>query len=492
MNQFINSMATNNTKTNNGMATNANSGSEIIDLFFLIGATRSMSEADIISVFSKAFDVDKTSALRILFYARDIDKGLGERRVFRVITKWLAQRLLISENILKEANITNNLIRVDDIVYLANEMVKMNKVSGLFKPEIDNCIRFLFGMLKNKTHGGIVAKWMPRKNSQYGTLVQYMRTHRFIETYSDYRRLISSMTKVVEQQMSKNDWEQINLEHVPSVAMHKYKKAFKNHNILEPFVAKLIAGEAKVHAKRLFPYDIVRDIILGQYSCKLDTGLLDAQWKALKDLEDLPKEFRAIPVIDVSGSMEDPNLVPMSMAVGLGLFLAERNPNPVFRDSFITFSDHPAFQQILGHDIVEKVKNALRAQWSMNTNLEATFELILKKSVENRVSPNEMPTHLIIISDMEFDQCATNDSESAMQMIRRQYQEAGYEMPTIVFWNVSGRAGNVPARKNDKNVILISGASQNVINFVLKKQYDDLMGIVLEVINNPRYEHILI
>ena len=219
---------------------------------------------------------------------------------------------------------------------------------------------------------------------------------------------------------------------------------------------------------------------------------MDAQWKGLKDLEDLPSEFRAIPVIDVSGSMLNPDCVPMSMAVGLGLFLAERNPNKAFRDSFITFSGRPEFQQIIGHDIVEKINNAVDADWCMNTNLEATFELVLRKSLENAVPQDEMPTHLIIISDMEFDQCAKNDSESAMQMIRRQYQEAGYEMPTIVFWNVKGRTGNVPARKNDKNVILISGASQNVINFVLKKQYDNLMGIVDEVINNPRYLHLTI
>ena len=141
------------------------------------------------------------------------------------------------------------------------------------------------------------------------------------------------------------------------------------------------------------------------------------------------------------------------------------------------------------HSIYEKVKNLLGADWGMNTNIEATFALILKKALKFNIPQNEMPTHIIIISDMEFDRCAIQN-DTAMQMITKKYQEAGYEMPTIVFWNVNGRVGNVPARKNDKNVLLVSGASQNVVNFVLKKGYEGLMGLVNEVVNSERYSHI--
>lgn len=487
MNSFIKANLRNNTHTANGMATNSSSGNPIADLFFLCGAARNMSDNDIITVFNEAYQKDSTSALRILFWARDIEKGLGERRFFRVVAQWLDKNILTS--VLQDQNFTQNIVRVDDLVYLANHFVQNDN-----KESANTIITFLFELMKNKTLQGIVAKWMPRKNSQYGKVVRYMRSNGFINSYSEYRHQIVSLTNVVEQNMSAKEWDGINLEHVPSIAMKKYKKAFHRHNILKPFVEKVVAGEAKLHAKRLFPYEIVKEIMnsgIARYAMN-DTNrqLLNEQWKGLQQLDDLPKDFRAIPIIDVSGSMTMPNNIPMSVAIGIGLFMAENNPNETFRNYFITFSDRPEFQKITGTDIVEKVNNTMRAPWGMNTNIEATFKMILRKAVDGRVPENEMPTHIVVISDMEFDQCAQNPNQNATEMIRREYIAAGYNMPTVVFFNVNGRTKNVPAQLNDQGVILVSGASQNAINFVLKKGYADMMGLVNEVVNNERYQHI--
>jgi hypothetical protein len=103
-----------------------------------------------------------------------------------------------------------------------------------------------------------------------------------------------------------------------------------------------------------------------------------------------------------------------------------------------------------------------------------------------------MPTHLIIISDMEFDEYSIHGNDiNSLAMVKQKYEDAGYEMPTVVFWNVRGRLNNVPAQTNDRGVLLVSGASQNVINFVLKKEYDNLMSLVEEVVNDKRYQHIV-
>lgn len=487
MNSFIQANLRNNTHTANNMATNSSSGNPIVDLFFLCGAARNMSDNDIITVFNEAYQKDSTAALRIAFWARDIEKGLGERRFFRVVTQWLNKNIL--ESVLQDQNFTQNIVRVDDLVYLADNFIQNGKNDAA-----DAIITFLFGLMKNKSLQGIVAKWMPRKNSKYGKVVRYMRSNGFINSYSEYRHQIVSLTNVVEQSMSAKEWNGINLEHVPSIAMKKYKKAFHRHNILKPFVEKVVAGEAKLHAKRLFPYDIVKEILNSNVwrTPMNDTNrqLMNEQWKALQQLDDLPKEFRAIPIIDVSGSMTSPGNTPMSIAIGIGMFMAENNPNETFRNYFITFSDRPEFQKITGADIVEKIKNTMNAPWGMNTNLEAAFKMILRKAVDGRVPENEMPTHIVVISDMEFDQCAQNPNQNATEMIRREYIAAGYNMPTVVFFNVNGRTKNVPAQLNDQGVILVSGASQNAINFVLKKGYADMMGLVNEVVNNERYQHI--
>lgn len=487
MNSFIQANLRNNTCTANGMDANSSSGNPIVDLFFLCGAARNMSDNDIITAFNEAYQKDATSALRILFWARDIEKGLGERRFFRVVAQWLDKDILTC--VLQDQNFTQNIVRVDDLVYLANHFVQNDK-----KESANAIITFLFGLMKNKALQGIVAKWMPRKNSQYGKVVRYMRSNGFINSYSEYRHQIVGLTNVVEQNMSAKEWDRINLEHVPSIAMKKYKKAFHRHNILKPFVEKVVAGEAKLHAKRLFPYDIVKEIMNSGIarSAMNDTNrqLLNEQWEGLQQLDDLPKDFRAIPIIDTSGSMTMPKNIPMSVAVGIGLFMAENNPNETFRNYFITFSDHPEFQKITGADIVEKVKNTMNAPWGMNTNLEAVFKMILRKAVDGRVPENEMPKIILLVSDMEFDQCTQNPNQNALEMIKSEYANAGYTMPTVVFWNVNGRLKNLPAQMHDKDVLLVSGASQNAINFVLKKGYEDVLSLVREVTNNERYSHI--
>ncbi|MFA7070848.1 MAG: DUF2828 family protein, partial [Sulfurimonas sp.] len=413
-NAFIKVMEYNNNLTLNGMATHSSSGNRLFDLFVESGAMRySEVEKVLLSVYN-AWEVDKETALKLLFYTRDIVEGSGERRFFRLATQFLLTHKEDSEkvldNLIKEENLKQNIIRVDDLVFLANSLLGKSLKRD---KKVDKILSFLFRMLKDEEIGGIVAKWMPRKNSQYERLVKYMRANGFIKSYSLYRREIAGKTRVVEQQMSKNEWNEINLEQTPSVALKQYRKAFAKHNILQAYLEKVEAGEAKLNAKRLTPFDIVHDLLLNtnyinfggkidlEFEYEIDKNgnlieelvvddyyeddydlrkLANLQWKNLKELNDLPAEYRALPVIDVSGSMTSPDYIPMSMALGLGLFMAERNPNQAFRDYFITFSNEPQFQKIEGWDIHDKVSNAMEADWGWSTNLEAVFELVLNKA----------------------------------------------------------------------------------------------------------------
>ncbi len=195
-------------------------------------------------------------------------------------------------------------------------------------------------------------------------------------------------------------------------------------------------------------------------------------------------------MIDVSGSMTIPDYIPMSMALGLGIFLAERNPNQAFRDYFITFSNEPQFQKIEGLDIHDKVSNAMEADWGMGTNLEATFELVLNKAKQGKVAAEEMPTHIIIFSDMEFNRCVRTPEDNAWQMINRQYAEAGYTTPVIVFWNVDAKSSNFPVKFDESGALLLSGSSQNAMNIVLKQKYENPIDLMFEAISSDRYKHI--
>ncbi|MBI9031868.1 DUF2828 family protein [bacterium] len=504
-NTFIKVMEYNNNLTLNGMATHSSSGNSLFDLFVESGAMRySEVEKVLLSVYN-AWEVDKETALKLLFYTRDIVEGSGERRFFRLATQFLLTHKEDSEkvidNLVKEENLKLNIIRVDDLVFLANSLLgkslKRNK-------KVDKILFFLFRMLKDEEIGGIVAKWMPRKNSQYERVVKYMRANGFIKSYSLYRREIAGKTKVVEQQMSKNEWNEINLEQTPSVALKQYRKAFAKHNILQAYLEKVEAGEAKINAQRLTPFDIVRSFMPSyeewtniyfdnEAPPEIDIEirkLADLQWKNLRELNDLPAEYRALPVIDVSGSMTWNDCIPMSMALGLGLFMAERNPNQAFSDYFITFSNEPQFQKIEGLDIYDKVSNAMRADWRGSTNLEATFELVLNKAKQGKVAAEEMPTHIIIFSDMEFNRCVRTPEDNAWQMINRQYAEAGYTTPVIVFWNVDAKSSNFPVNFDESGALLLSGSSQNAMNIVLKQKYENPIDLMVEAISSDRFKHI--
>ena len=66
--------------------------SALLDLFATIGAMRNRDENEIIQKFELAFQEDPLGAMRCLFYSRDIREGLGERRVFRVILPYIAEK----------------------------------------------------------------------------------------------------------------------------------------------------------------------------------------------------------------------------------------------------------------------------------------------------------------------------------------------------------------------------------------------------------------
>lgn len=487
-------MMKNNSRTHNEALTHSTSDSAIVDMFFLFGALRHQSDSVIKTVLHNALNEDKVKTLKLLAYFRDIEQGIGERRVFRVSLQYLYDNNMYD---CLEVFITNikpliydNIARVDDFIWLANHIIKKDGYNK--NSYVSEILITLMSLLEDKKISGIVAKWMPRKKGQYGRVVKYMRRNGIIETFSTYRKKIVSLSNTVEQAMSDKKWKGIDLSKVPSIAMRKYSKAFNRHGILTPFLDKLKKGETKINAQRLTPSNVVIDIINERYG-GIDNSqreLLNQQWLNLKELDNLPKEFRALPVIDVSSSMYSPNNIPMSNSIGIGLYMAENNPNEVFRDHFITFTREPYFAKITGHDIYAKVHNALKT-YGYNTDLQKVFELILKTSIDNNIPADEMPTHIVIISDMEFDSMVIDGTDvNTLQMMDRLYQQYEYERPQIVFWNVNGRLGNVPAKDNDKNVILVSGSSQNILNFILKKHYEDITGIIDEVVNDERYAFI--
>jgi len=288
--------------------------------------------------------------------------------------------------------------------------------------------------------------------------------------------------------MCAKEWEKITYSHVPSVAMNKYRKAFlkNDEGRFNEFINLVHEGKEEIKAGVLFPHQLYQAYKKGE-----DKKAIEAQWINLPDYMADSNE-RIIPVCDVSGSMTSKlgksNLAPMDVSVALGLYISERNKS-IFKDAFITFSARPTMQYLKG-SFSQRINQLEHAEWGMNTNLEAVYKLILDKATEYHISETEMPTKILIISDMEFDQCATNGSDTALKMIDRMYQSAGYKMPEIIFWNVNGRLGNVPANFKTKGVGLVSGFSPSILKSILQGNIDTPQSLMLRTVMSERYEPI--
>ena len=446
-------------RTENGMKTFDSSKSNLVDLFFSIGASRGK---DLSTEFARALAQDETTALRLLMWARDVRGGAGEREVVRKI-------LLNLEKTNPEAlaRILPHLTefgRWDDLLIFKTKEVKAKAFTL-----IGDALR-----AKN----GLAAKWMPRQ----GALAAEIRTF-FGMSPKFYRKSLVELSKTVEQNMCAQDWTNINYSHVPSLAAARYQKAFKKHDAVgyDAYKAKLVTGEAKVNAAAVYPYDVIKGHKHGG-----DATVMQAQWDALPNY--IGDEL-VLPMCDVSGSMSCPvggnaNLTCMDVCVSLGLYLADKNTGP-FKDMFLTFSAKSKIE-ILKGNLVSKLAQLQRSDWDMNTNLNAAFDEVLRVAKAGKVDASDMPKYILIMSDMQFDQCARHD-DSAMQMIERKYAEAGYTVPNIVFWNLNAKAGQSPVKFDKKGTALVSGFSPAILQSILAAEDLDPTSVMMQTLNSDRY-----
>lgn len=459
-------------KTENDMETYSSSLNNCLDLFFVIGALRDeTNESRIIGLFSKAWNENKLLALLILFWVRDIRGGAGERRIFRIISKWLVANY--KSDFERMIPIIPHYGRWDDIFELDSDVVPLTILNGLTVKD------------------SLLAKWLPRKGKFANKIRKYLKV-----TPKQYRQLLVGLTKVVETQMCNKEWDEIEYSKVPSQAFKNYQRAFSRHDSdrFGEFIEKALKGEEKINASAIHPHEILKPILkdfyhIGWYEgstdvLKVDEDLeksVNAQWMNLPDyIGDSKESF--IPVCDVSGSMEG---LPMEVCVALGIYLSERN-NSAFKDCFITFSQAPRLQKLSGR-VSERVRQLYTAEWDGNTDIEAVFKLILDTAIKNNVPATDMPNKILIMSDMEFDSCIANNKDTAMDMIKRMYEEAGYTVPQIVFWNIESRQNNIPVRYNEKGVALVSGFSPSIMQSLLGGDLDPIK-IMLKTVVSERYQ----
>ena len=392
--------------------------------------------------------------------------GAGERELFRQIL--LSFEMRNPEYTAKLIAKIPEIGRWDDLLIFKGNFTKTIAFNLIKQALIDN--------------NALCAKWMPRK----GKVATELR-HFLGWSPKRYRKTLVNLTDVVEQYMCANNWDHIDYEKIPSLASARYKKAFNRHSVnFSEYVEKAVKGEAKVNTGAVYPYDILKGINNKSFN-GIELKHIEAQWEQLPNLIGDASIF---PMIDTSGSMswstvEGSSMTPMDIAVSLGLYMADKNTGP-FKDAFLTFDSNPTIKVVSGN-ILQKVNQIYRAPWGGTTNVIAGIERILQVALSNRVAERDMPKILIIFSDMQFNQCTRFD-DSAMQSIRRHYENAGYTVPAIVFWNIKAY-DNAPVKFNEQGVALVSGFSPTIVKTILNADFDKFSpeNIMLSAVMIDRY-----
>lgn len=479
------------TYTENGAVTNKSSLSDCLDLFFIAGASRNMSEKDISDKVKLAFIDDKDITMKILFFARDIRGGLGERRFFRVAMQTIAE--LNPESVKKNLELISEYGRWDDIlaVYDSNELHDI--IISIIQNQLDEDKN----NMNEQKQVSLLAKWLPSVNTSSCETRNLARRIASDLGMSEtvYRKTLSSLRKyidILESRLCKKDYT-FDYSKQPSNAMLKYRKAFLRNDKerYTKFIDDVVNGNKKLNAKTLYPYQIVNKIINSYYNNLSDDDKksLDATWKSLSNIEN---SQNAIAVVDGSGSMywNSQSIRPADVALSLGIYFAEHNKG-VFKNHFITFSMTPKLVEIKGKDIYEKVKYVSSFNECANTNIQAVFDLILDTAVKNKTPQEELPETIYIISDMEFDTCARNGQNkfTNYETAKQKFNKKGYTLPNVVFWNVNSRTSQVPVTMHESGTALVSGASPQIFNMVKSGDINPL-SIMMDILNSERYSNI--
>ena len=520
MSEFMNAFqdtidkVTNKSVTENGAIGYRTTGDALLDLNFCVSSFRDeeeFTELDIITAFNKAWDEDPQLAIKFLFFARDIRCGLGERRFFRTVLK----------------NIPSMVSR-DDIVRLIKLIPEFGRWDDMFiffdtdlQDEILEIIQYqLREDIENKHNGksiSLLAKWLPSiKTSSKISMKRAKTIAKFMDmSERSYRKMISMLRgyiDVVERKMSDNKWDTINYQSVPSKANLLYSASFMKHDSdrRNQFIQSLESGEAKINSGALYPHEILQKIKLincgrivpGNANIENELRTLIQMWESLPNTITDPDKSTIV-VCDGSQSMDQligkTQVTAEVIAQALAIYFAEKLHGE-FKDKIITFSENPVYIDLSKcENVVDKYLQLRKYREVANTNIELVFDLILATAVRYNMKQEDVPSNIVILSDMEFDRCAVSNVSDRYTMIEptlfdsitEKYNNAGYQLPRLVFWNIASRTCTIPMRKNKFGVCLVSGFSTNIADMVLSAETDPAKNLCTKLISE-RYKDVYV
>lgn len=373
-------------------------------------------------------DVEKLFAM----FIRDPRFGLGRRNLGRVL---MCDTQCSLEQVVKAG-------RVDDLFATR----PAHEVVDYCKTEIDK-------------GNELVKKWMPRYSSRHLHVARAFAKLLGMNK-QQYGKYIKCNT--VETKLSHHKTDEINFEHVPSLAMIKYASRFaKGEDTKERYAQYLEdvrSGKKELKVSTTTVYDIYKNMD------KIDPDLFFNKIEKIK--------INCIPIVDTSGSMLDSN-DSFDKALAIGHYLAKCStycPNKVVSFSsapqLLTLGVTPPQQFGWYSPMISTMEN----MWNSNSQYKKEMASMYTGDCSNTdfgkvmellsQLDGDMPEYLVVLSDMEFDKGSRTSKEKTMQL----FKEKGYNTK-IVWWNFNSRNITCPEMDNSGN-IFISGYNPMLLKYL--------------------------
>jgi hypothetical protein len=314
-------------------------------------------------------------------------------------------------------------------------------------------------------------------------------------------------------------WSDINFKNSPACFSTKYRKAFLNEKLSKKLTSEEVAtGNRSKDPDRIqCRKNILESIINGANQdiaklseiimkhlanlSNLTTGeriLISKQWtdlveKIKQDIieanSDITRDGNfidpqdVIPIVDTSGSMESNNV--LSKSIGLGLLATAISNLP---GCMISFSEEPTVYKIdLKQDIFEQFKTVLKSSRGLSTNIDKTTGVLL--SLMEKSNTTKIYTVLILTDgefdspivkfDFDYNSINTKNSDFFQNVylgrMEKAFQEKGYNLPRIIFWNLVGTSSNYYATESIKGVQTLTGFSQGQMKQVFTGELDTII-----------------
>ena len=541
-------------RTENGALTLDTTKDPRVDLFYK--TIRGLSQTDLNKYLTASWNMNPTETLKLVFFIRDIrGKGKGEKKLFHQSFSWLMtnhpKAVRVASKHIPFYGCYKDWLEIFLGTRYEKSMLKtfakqlkkdLDLVTGVFVIEMDEVIpkdqktkqteqkkrkKGLFSYIwgssapdqtsevpvepkkdqkeqkeQTKVSLSLAWKWAPTEGGhydkgQYKNTVTKLCSHLGMNK-KEYRKACSLMRAhlgVVEGLMCGKKWEDIDFSKVPSRAMHIYKKAYAKHTPqkFNKFLSDVTAGKAKMNTGTLQPHEIVSQYINSNGKVdKTRQDDIEASWFSfIKGLENKGLSFdQSIGVVDTSGSMwfNDGGL-PGKVAYSMGLVLAHFCKG-LFHNKWIEFSENAKLHKFPEGSLYEKLGSIRSIVQS--TNIQSVFDLLLNTYEMFDVQPDQQIKRVFIFTDGQWNQMTTHSSLTNFQAIDKKYGDRGYNRPQLIFWNVRANTPDFPVEHNVPGTALVSGFSSDLLQLFLKGGDINPLSLVLDAINDPRYDRIVL